>query len=231
VLCVDGGCVEFAAAGAGAGAVELEAPPLADAPPLELLELPPVADPPRFAPLVAAAPPAVPLAAAAVAALSIPPCPLQAPRPPWGDVVPSLQVTGLAVSANVLLPGSMSNAADVRTPRINEACLHIRIGRASTEKADCFVSMARAAWAAGPAGRRPCRLQARWLLSRAKSAVRAPRAHWPHPLDVKNSHGMPPGNDCLTTGAATTSDSASCPFTPRATTLRYLMQSNMMRMS
>jgi hypothetical protein len=48
------------------------------------------------------------LDAAAVAALSIPPWPLQAPRPPFGDVLPSLQVTGvLPVSARALDPVSV----------------------------------------------------------------------------------------------------------------------------
>ena len=121
VVCVAGGCVEVVEP--GAGAVELDAP-------VEVLE-PPVPAPPLGELLLAAAPPLAPLAAAAVAALSIPPCPLQAPRPPWGEVVPSLHVTGLPVSASALVPGSMSNAAVARTPKTNEAHLRIRIGLTS----------------------------------------------------------------------------------------------------
>jgi hypothetical protein len=82
--------------------------------------------------LAAAAPPVEPPpAAAAVAALSIPPCPLQDPRPPCGEVVPSLQVTGLLVSANAFAPGRISNAADAR-PHIQEAYFRIFIEPPST---------------------------------------------------------------------------------------------------
>src|SRR6185312_727923 len=59
----------------------------------------------------AAAPLLAPAAALAVAALSMPPWPLQAPRPPWGEVVPSLQVTGAAASAAVAAAGSAASAA------------------------------------------------------------------------------------------------------------------------
>jgi hypothetical protein len=52
----------------------------------------------------------------AEADLSIPPWPLQAPRPPCGDVVPSLQVTGLLagvlVSCASATPGAASAAAN-----------------------------------------------------------------------------------------------------------------------
>jgi hypothetical protein len=79
---------------------------LAPLDPLELLEL--------LLPLE-------PLAAAAVAFLSIPPWPLQAPRPPCGDVVPSLQVTGLLavlllLSCARLNPGAVSHAAVSSAP-------------------------------------------------------------------------------------------------------------------
>jgi hypothetical protein len=44
--------------------------------------------------------------------LLMPPCPLQAPRPPCGDVVPSIQVTGaLEVSCAQLITGAASSAA------------------------------------------------------------------------------------------------------------------------
>jgi hypothetical protein len=109
-VCVAGGCVDEVDAGAGAaGAAE----------PVEVLEL----APPAPLELLLAAPPplAVPPAAAAVAALSIPPCPLQAPRPPCGDVEPSLQVTGLLVSAKAFAPGSPSSAAAANVPQTKEA--------------------------------------------------------------------------------------------------------------
>ena len=67
--------------------------------------------------LVAAPPPA----AAAVAALSIPPCPLQAPRPPCGDVDPSLHVTWVLVSANAFAPGSTSSTAAATVPQTKDA--------------------------------------------------------------------------------------------------------------
>jgi hypothetical protein len=117
---VDEGGAGAGAAGA-ADAVELDDPLEPD-----LLELP--------EPLLVAAPPLELFpAAAAVAALSIPPCPLHDPRPPCGEVVPSLQVTGVApcegllVSANTLPPGSISNTADAR-PQIKEAYFRILIG-------------------------------------------------------------------------------------------------------
>ena len=71
--------------------------------------------------LVAPPPPAVPPAAAAVAALSIPPCPLQAPRPPCGDVDPSLHVTWVLVSANAFAPGSASSTAAATVPQTKDA--------------------------------------------------------------------------------------------------------------
>jgi hypothetical protein len=40
--------------------------------------------------------------AAAVAALSMPPWPLHAPRPPWAAVLPSLQVTGVLAVLELL---------------------------------------------------------------------------------------------------------------------------------
>ena len=67
-----------------------------------------------------------PAAAAAVAFLSIPPWPLHAPRPPWGEVVPSLQVTGLLVSAG-LSAGSVNSAAPANTPQSNDAYLRMTI--------------------------------------------------------------------------------------------------------
>ena len=71
-------------------------------------------------------PPDAPLFAAAVAALSIPPCPLQAPRPPWGEVEPSLQVTGVLVSAT-LGPGNASSAAHTNTAQAQETQSRILI--------------------------------------------------------------------------------------------------------
>jgi hypothetical protein len=94
----------------------------AAAPPPELLEPPEELDPPGDAAPLVEAPPdadAPPLLAAAVAALSIPPCPLQEPRPPCGEVVPSLQVTGVLVSA-ALTPGNASRAVHTNTPQAQE---------------------------------------------------------------------------------------------------------------
>ena len=82
--------------------------------PVEPLEL----VPPEL--LVAPPPLAVPPAAAAVAALSIPPCPLQAPRPPCGDVDPSLHVTWVLVSANAFTEDP-SNAAAANVPQTKDA--------------------------------------------------------------------------------------------------------------
>jgi hypothetical protein len=70
--------------------------------------------------LVAPPPLAVPPAAAAVAALSIPPCPLQAPRPPCGDVDPSLHVTWVLVSAKAFAEDP-SNAAAANVPQMKDA--------------------------------------------------------------------------------------------------------------
>jgi hypothetical protein len=60
--------------------------------------------------------------AAAVAApeadLLMPPCPLQAPRPPCGEVLPSLQVTGLPVSCAEAMRGSASTVAASTAPHI-----------------------------------------------------------------------------------------------------------------
>jgi hypothetical protein len=106
-VCVDRGCVEAGEPGAGAAA-----PPAAEL-------LPPVVDPlevPPEAPLEVAPPEVVPWLAPLVAALSIPPCPLHAPRPPWGEVVPSLQVTGVLVSAP-LTAGMASSAAQINSPQ------------------------------------------------------------------------------------------------------------------
>lgn len=48
----------------------------------------------------------------AAADLLMPPCPLQAPRPPCGDVVPSLQVTGpLVLLCAAAGPGAASSVA------------------------------------------------------------------------------------------------------------------------
>lgn len=92
------------AVAAGAGELLDDAAPLDPVAALEeLVPLDPLLE-------VAALPPA-----AAVAFLSIPPWPLQAPRPPCGEVVPSLQVTGLAVSAE-LTAGTANNAALANTP-------------------------------------------------------------------------------------------------------------------
>jgi hypothetical protein len=107
---VDGGCVDAGEPGAG-----VAAPPAAEllAFPVELLEpLPAVLEPFELE-----APVPVPWLAALVAALSIPPCRLHAPRPPWGEVVPSLQVTGVLASAALLIPGIASNAAQINTPQ------------------------------------------------------------------------------------------------------------------
>jgi hypothetical protein len=82
--------------------------------PVEPLEL----VPPEL--LVAPPPLAVPPAAAAVAALSIPPCPLQAPRPPCGDVDPSLHVTWVLVSANAFAEDP-SNATAANVPQTKDA--------------------------------------------------------------------------------------------------------------
>lgn len=105
---VDGGCVDADEPGVGAAA-----PPAAEllAFPVELLDPLLVV----LAPFELEAP--VPWFAALVAALSIPPCPLHAPRPPWGEVVPSLQVTGVLASAAPLTPGIASNAAQINTPQ------------------------------------------------------------------------------------------------------------------
>ena len=94
--------------------------------PVEPLEL----VPPEL--LVAAPPLAVPPAAAAVAALSIPPCPLQEPRPPCGDVVPSLQVTWVLVSAKAFTPGNPSSAATANVPKTKDAKFRIFIVPTST---------------------------------------------------------------------------------------------------
>ena len=80
-------------------------------------------EPPELAP---------PAPAAAVAALSIPPCPLQAPRPPCGELVPSLQVTGLLVSAKAFVPGTASSAAAANVPQTKEAYFPILIVPTST---------------------------------------------------------------------------------------------------
>ena len=92
--------------------------------PDEPLEL----DPPAPAAVLLVAPPA----AAAVAALSIPPCPLQAPRPPCGELVPSLQVTGLLVSAKAFAPGTASSAAAANVPQTQEVYFRIVIVPTST---------------------------------------------------------------------------------------------------
>jgi hypothetical protein len=59
-------------------------------------------------------------AAAAEADLFTPPCPLQAPRPPCGEVVPSLQVTGplLEVLCAAAMPGAASTAVANTAPHI-----------------------------------------------------------------------------------------------------------------
>jgi hypothetical protein len=51
--------------------------------------------------------------------LLMPPCPLQAPRPPCGDVVPSIQVTGvlLEVSCAKETTGAASSAATSIAPQ------------------------------------------------------------------------------------------------------------------
>jgi hypothetical protein len=50
--------------------------------------------------------------------LLMPPCPLQAPRPPCGEVVPSLQVTGvLDVSCAKETTGAASSAAASIAPQ------------------------------------------------------------------------------------------------------------------
>jgi hypothetical protein len=59
--------------------------------------------------------------APADADLSIPPCPEQAPRPPWGEVVPSLQVTEPLVALEVCAEettGPASSAAANIAPHI-----------------------------------------------------------------------------------------------------------------
>jgi hypothetical protein len=66
---------------------------------------------------------AAPPEAAFVAALSMPPWPLQAPRPPCGELVPSLQVTGVVVSAAALTPGSANSAAAANAPYTSESSL------------------------------------------------------------------------------------------------------------
>jgi len=87
-----------AGAGAGAGAAAGAAAPVDELAVEPRVEAPPLLE-----------------AAAAVAFLSIPPCPLHAPRPPWGEVVPSLQVTGLVASAE-LTTGSANSAALANAP-------------------------------------------------------------------------------------------------------------------
>jgi hypothetical protein len=91
------------------------------------LELPPVAVLEELAAGAAAGAAAAGAAGAAAAELaeadlSMPPCPLQAPRPPCGDVVPSLQVTGLlelllAACARVTA-GAAPSAAAHSAPQI-----------------------------------------------------------------------------------------------------------------
>jgi hypothetical protein len=92
---------------------------------------------PEDEPLVAAgAAPAAGAAGAAVAgaaaaavlpleaALFTPPCPLQAPRPPCGEVVPSLHVTGpLDASCADKNPGAASSAAVSNTVRMSPSSL------------------------------------------------------------------------------------------------------------
>jgi hypothetical protein len=56
--------------------------------------------------------------AAPEADLLMPPCPLQAPRPPCGEVLPSLQVTGPAVSCAEAMTGSASSVAASTAPHI-----------------------------------------------------------------------------------------------------------------
>jgi hypothetical protein len=73
-----------------------------------------------------------PAPAAAVAALSIPPWPLQAPRPPCGELVPSLQVTGVLVSAKAFVAGAASSAAAANVPQTKEAYCRILIVPTST---------------------------------------------------------------------------------------------------
>jgi hypothetical protein len=82
--------------------------------PDEPLELVP---PELLDPLLVAAPPP---AAAAVAALSMPPCPLQEPRPPCGDVDPSLHVTGVVESAEAFIEAP-SSAAAANAPQMQDA--------------------------------------------------------------------------------------------------------------
>jgi hypothetical protein len=52
--------------------------------------------------------------------LFTPPCPLQAPRPPF-DVVPSLQVTVVAVPVDcaIVIAGALIRASDAAAPQIN----------------------------------------------------------------------------------------------------------------
>jgi hypothetical protein len=59
-------------------------------------------------------------APAAEADLFTPPCPLQAPRPPCGEVVPSLQVTGALVEVLCApaMPGAVSAALANTAPHI-----------------------------------------------------------------------------------------------------------------
>jgi FAD:protein FMN transferase len=54
--------------------------------------------------------------------LSMPPCPLQAPRPPWGEGLPSLQVTGVS-----LVPCAAAGAP-ARISAALRSALHIRSG-------------------------------------------------------------------------------------------------------
>jgi hypothetical protein len=118
-----------ARSGAGAGApADLFTPPWplqAPRPPLdEVPSLQVTVPPPLLVPAGAAADAAAGAAAGAAvvaapeADLLMPPCPLQAPRPPCGEVLPSLQVTGPAVSCAEAMTGSASSVAASTAPHI-----------------------------------------------------------------------------------------------------------------